>query len=259
MTGFPFRVVIPARYDSSRFPGKALALLAGRPILEHVWRQARDSGAAEVVVATDDARIAQVARAFGADVAMTASTHRSGTDRVAEVVAQRVWAAGELVVNCQGDAPLIPPSSLNQVADLLASNPGAAMATLCTPIREQGDYQSPHVVKVVATRDGRALYFSRAPIPAAGHGAPAAASRALFPASYRHVGLYAYRAGALQVIAASPPCDLEQSENLEQLRALWLGLEIRVGVVESGLGPDVDTPEDLARAAAYIARAGGPG
>lgn len=257
MADAPFRVVVPARYASTRFPGKALAVLAGRPILQHVWQQARMSRAQEVVVATDDPRIAEVARSFGADVAMTAITHRSGTERAAEVAAGRGWSAGDLVVNCQGDAPLIPPAAINQVADLLATHPGAAIATLCTPIRHVADYLNPHVVKVVTGRDGRALYFSRAPIPAAGHGASVALTDAVFPASFRHVGLYAYRVGALRAIAAAPPCALEQSENLEQLRALWLGLEIRVALAGSGLGPDVDTPEDLDRAAQFIARAGG--
>jgi 3-deoxy-manno-octulosonate cytidylyltransferase (CMP-KDO synthetase) len=244
-----FRVVIPARFASSRFPGKALALLAGRPILEHVWRQARASRATEVVVATDDERIAAVARRFGADVQLTGAAHRSGTERAAEVVAVRNWAEDSLVVNVQGDAPLIPPDAIDQVAGLLSESPGDALATLCTPIVHLDDYQSRHVVKVVCDQSGRALYFSRSPIPASSH-----AAEGDLPECFRHVGLYAYRAGALRRLAASPPCALELAESLEQLRALWLGLGIRVAVARQLLGPDVDTPEDLERAAAFLSR-----
>jgi 3-deoxy-manno-octulosonate cytidylyltransferase (CMP-KDO synthetase) len=247
-----FRVVIPARHASTRFPGKPLALLAGRPIVEHVWRQATASGAAEVVVATDDPRIEAAARRFGADVELTDPAHRSGTERAAEVAATRRWPDEAIVVNVQGDAPLIPPSAIGQVARLLGSAPDEAIATLCTPIANRDDYLNPHVVKVVCDRAGRALYFSRAPIPAESHGSPAG-----LPECFRHVGLYAYRAGALRELAAAPPCALERAESLEQLRALWLGLGIRVAVAGDLLGPDVDTPEDLERAAAFLARRGG--
>jgi 3-deoxy-manno-octulosonate cytidylyltransferase (CMP-KDO synthetase) len=246
-----FHVVIPARFASSRFPGKALALLSGRPLLEHVWRQARRSSAADVVVATDDERIAAAARGIGAEVLMTRASHRSGTERAAEVADVRGWPDDAVVVNCQGDAPLIPPTAIDQVAELLAAWPSAAMATLCTPIATIEDYFSSHVVKVVCDAEGRALYFSRSPIPATSH-----AGDAEVPESFRHVGLYAYRAGALRRLAAAPACALEVSESLEQLRALWLGLEIRVAVARDLLGPDVDTPEDLQRAAEFLRRAG---
>jgi len=252
MSSSDFHVVIPARFASTRFPGKALALLEGRSLLEHVWRQARRSRAASVVIATDDERIAAAARALGADVAMTRASHRSGTERAAEVAIARGWPDDAVVVNCQGDAPLIPPGAIDQVAGLLASAPTAAMATLCTPITAAGDYRSPHVVKVVCDAAGRALYFSRAPIPATSH-----ADGGEFPASFRHVGLYAYRAGALRQLASAPPCALEESESLEQLRVLWLGLEIRVALARDLLGPDVDTPEDLERAAAFMRRGQG--
>lgn len=252
MTNDSFRVVIPARHASTRFPGKPLALLAGRPIVEHVWRQAAASGAAEVVVATDDPRIEAAARGFGADVQLTDPAHRSGTERAAEVAATRRWPDEALVVNVQGDAPLIPPAAISQVARLLAASPGEAVATLCTPIANRDDYLNPHVVKVVCDRAGRALYFSRAPIPAESHASPAG-----LPECFRHVGLYAYRAGALRQLAAAPPCTLEQAESLEQLRAMWLGLGIRVAVAADLLGPDVDTPEDLERAAAFLARRAG--
>jgi 3-deoxy-manno-octulosonate cytidylyltransferase (CMP-KDO synthetase) len=254
MSNDSFHLVIPARYASSRFPGKALALLAGRSVLEHVWRQARRSAANQVVIATDDERIATVGRGFGADVALTRASHRSGTERAAQVAAERGWPDDTVVVNCQGDAPLIAPASINQVAALLSAQPGAAIATLCTPIRSTEEYSNPNVVKVVCAADGRALYFSRASIPSASHSAADGAPG--FPECFRHVGLYAYRAGALRRLAAAPPCTLEVTESLEQLRALWLGLEIRVALAEDLLGPDVDTPEDLERAAEYLRRRG---
>lgn len=247
-----FYVVIPARYASARFPGKVLALLDDRPVLAHVWGQARRSGAAGVVIATDDERIAAVARGFGADVALTSASHRSGSERAAEVAALRGWPDDTVVVNCQGDAPLIPPACIDQVAALLLARPGAALATLCTPIRSAEEYMSPNVVKVVCAADGRALYFSRASIPAISHGAVGGAAG--FPASLRHVGLYAYRASALRRMASAPPCALEVTESLEQLRALWLGLEIAVALANDQLGPDVDTPEDLRRAADFLQR-----
>lgn len=248
----PFHVVIPARFTSSRFPGKPLAMLAGRTVLEHVWRRARQSQAVDVIIATDDERIALAARALGADVQLTGTHHRSGTDRVAEVAKARRWGGGDIVVNCQGDAPLIPPSAIDQVAELLAAHPQAALATLATPITDWADYRSTHVVKVVCAADGRALYFSRSPIPATSHGTGNDDSRP--PASLRHVGLYAYRVAGLRQLASAEPCELERLESLEQLRALWLGLEIRVGQAVSKLGPDIDTPEDLARAETYLQR-----
>lgn len=247
-----FHVVIPARFASTRFPGKPLALLAGRTVLEHVWQQASRSGAADVVIATDDERIAAAGRKLGADVLITDASHRSGTERAAEVALVRGWPDDAVVVNCQGDAPLIPPTAIDQVAELLAASPGAAMSTLCTPIATIEDYRNSHVVKVVCDQDGRALYFSRSPIPASSH-----SSETDIPESFRHVGLYAYRAGALRRIAAAPACALEVSESLEQLRALWLGLEIRVALARDLLGPDIDTPEDLDRAAGFLRRAGG--
>lgn len=242
-----FHVVIPARFASSRFPGKPLALLAGRPMIEHVHQRALASGAGEVIVATDDERIATAARGAGARVAMTRSDHASGTDRVAEVAVARGWAADAIVVNVQGDAPLTPASSIRQVALLLAAHPQAAMATLCVPIEDATRYASPHVVKVVMDRSGRALYFSRAAIPSTAHGGGGA------PRAWRHLGIYAYRVAALLQLSASAPCELERSEQLEQLRALWLGMEIRIAAAEERHGPDVDTPEDVAAVEAWMA------
>lgn len=248
MSASEFKVVIPARFASTRFPGKALADLAGRPLLEHVWRRACASAAAEVVVATDDQRIAEAAQAFGADVIMTRADHESGTDRIAEVAELRAWDGQDCIINVQGDAPLIPLASINLVAALLKQNPQAAIATLCTPITDIEAYRSPNVVKVVCDQQGRALYFSRSPIPAVGHG-----NDAILPDAYRHLGIYGYRVGALRTLTATPPCYLERIEKLEQLRALWLGMEIRVGLAQEAHGPDVDTPEDLAEAAQYFA------
>lgn len=245
-----FRVVVPARYESSRLPGKVLLDVAGKPLLQYVWQQALASGAAEVVIATDSERVREAATAFGADVCMTGTDCASGTDRVAEVCRQRDWDDAMPVVNLQGDAPLMPPASVNKVARLLMEHRQAAMATLCTPLRDVAEYHDPHVVKVVFDAAGRALYFSRAPIPAAGHGATPEHAVAV---AHRHLGLYAYRPAALRQISAAAACDLERLERLEQLRALWLGLEIRIAVDTESHGPDVDTEDDLRRVQALLA------
>jgi 3-deoxy-manno-octulosonate cytidylyltransferase (CMP-KDO synthetase) len=249
-----FRVVIPARYASTRFPGKPLVLLGGKPMLQWVYENATRSGAREVVVATDDARIAAAARAFGAPVAMTSARHESGTDRIAEAAANAGWGPGEIVVNLQGDEPSLPPALLRQVAGLLEQDPGAAIATLATPVRSLAEYLDPNAVKVVAGEDGRALYFSRAPIPWHRDGAPGGGPD--HAGARRHIGLYAYRVGALQRLAALPVAALEAAEKLEQLRALANGLAIRIADAIERPGQDINTPEDLARAAVELA---GPG
>lgn len=247
MSAGKFRVVIPARYASTRFPGKALAVIAGETMIRRVHGAALASGADEVWIATDDERIATECHLFTDRIEMTSPEHRSGTDRVAEVAARRGWRSDEVIVNLQGDAPLTPPAGISRAAGVLLAKPSAAIATLCAPITAPGDYTNPNIVKVVFDATGRALYFSRAPIPSRGHGAP-------MPASYRHIGLYAYRAGALQRLAASrEPCPLEDAERLEQLRALWLGMELRVDVLPGMPGPDVDTPEDVDAVTAWIA------
>ena len=238
-----FRVVIPARYASTRLPGKPLALLAGTPLVLHVYRLALHAGAAEVMVATDDARIREICAEAGADVEMTDAAHPSGTDRIAEVAARRGWAADSIVVNVQGDEPFLPPALISQAAGLLERDRGAAIATLATPIATEREFRDPNVVKVVAARDGRALYFSRAPIPRdRDSGAPAP------PGARRHLGIYAYRVEALRRLAQSPPSPLEQAERLEQLRALELGLAIAVADASEVPGPGIDTAEDLERA-----------
>jgi 3-deoxy-manno-octulosonate cytidylyltransferase (CMP-KDO synthetase) len=238
-----YRIVIPARFDSSRLPGKALLPLAGKPMLQWVHERARDAHAAEVFVATDDERIAVAARGFAAEVVMTSRTHVSGTDRIAEVAAMRGWADGDIVVNVQGDEPLIPSAIIDQVAQLLAANPRADIATLASKIDTPADLADPNNVKVACDATGRALYFSRAPIPW-NRDAP----NTLTPASFRHIGIYAYRVAALRRLANLAPARLEQIEKLEQLRALENGLEIRVALAAERPLADVNTLADLERA-----------
>ncbi len=243
-----FRVVIPARFESTRLPGKVLLDIAGKPMIQHVWDRATESGASEIVIATDSDQVAAVAAGFGADVAMTSTECNSGTDRVAEVCRQRRWADDAVVINVQGDAPLLPGASIQRVAALLYDNPGAAIATLCVPLADEDEYRDPNVVKVVFDRNGRALYFSRAPIPSPGHG-----SKPVLSSCFRHLGIYGYRAAPLLELSAAEPCELEQTERLEQLRAMWLGMDIFIAVDEAAAAPDVDTPEDLAKVAALLA------
>lgn len=232
-----FIVVIPARYASTRLPGKPLVEIAGKPMIEWVFRQAAKSGAAEVIVATDDERIAAACRAFGAPVELTSPEHASGTDRIAELARRFEWPDGEIVVNVQGDEPLISPACIAQAAQLLDAHPQAAIATLVAPLTAQAEFSDPNFVKVVTDKDGWALYFSRAPIPWPRDGG--------MPAVMRHIGLYAYRAGGLRALSAAPACTLEQVEKLEQLRALWLGLRIMVATAAEPPSPAVDTEEDL--------------
>jgi 3-deoxy-manno-octulosonate cytidylyltransferase (CMP-KDO synthetase) len=244
-----FRVVIPARYESSRLPGKVLLELAGKPMVQWVWERASASGASEVVIATDSEQVAVVAKAFGADVCLTSADCQSGTDRVAEVCQQKNWDASVPVVNVQGDAPLLPPESIQKVARLLQDFPQAAVATLCVRMASEADYLDANVVKVVFDQHGRANYFSRSPIPAQAHGAN---DQPAWHHAYRHLGLYAYRADALQTLSQTAPCAQEQLERLEQLRALWLGMEIRIAEDPQAHGPDVDTAADLERVAALL-------
>ena len=251
-----FRVVIPARFASTRLPGKVLAPVGGRPMIEHVYRLAVLSGAHEVVVATDDERVRAVCSAFGAAVELTSPDHPSGTDRIAEVARLRHWDDDSIVVNVQADEPLLPPALIDQAAALLAGDPAADIATLCTPITAIDDYLDPDVVKVVTRADGRALYFSRAPIPWNRDGAAAGlASQQDWRGSRRHIGIYAYRIGALRRLAASGPTPLEQIERLEQLRALQSGLAIAVAEAIEAPGPGVDNAADLAKVERLFATA----
>jgi len=248
-----YRIVIPARYASTRLPGKPLIRIAGRPLIQWVYERARRSGAAEVLVATDDERIAEAARGFGAEVVMTSILHASGTDRIAEVAARRGWGDDEVVVNLQGDEPLMPESLIDQAAGLLAAHAGAGIGTLAARIATLGAYLDPNVVKVVTGAAQRALYFSRAPIPWNRDTAPAGlASQRSFGHARRHIGIYAYRTGALRRLAALPPSPLEQLEKLEQLRALENGFDIRVADAAEMPGPDVNTPDDVARVEALL-------
>ena len=245
-----FRVVVPARFASTRLPGKPLALLAGTPLVLHVHALAVRSGAREVVVATDDARIGDACVSAGADVELTDASHLSGTDRIAEVAARRGWAPDSIIVNVQGDEPLLPPALIAQAAGLLESDRGAAIATLATPIATAGEFHDPNVVKVVASCNGRALYFSRAPIPwERDDGA------SLPRGARRHLGIYAYRVEALRLLSQAPPSPLELVERLEQLRALQLGLVIAVADACEAPGPGIDTREDLERAETLIQKA----
>ncbi|MFC5698495.1 3-deoxy-manno-octulosonate cytidylyltransferase [Pseudomonas sp. GCM10022186] len=243
-----FTVVIPARYASTRLPGKPLQDIAGKPMVQHVWEQARRSAAQRVVVATDDARIVEACQAFGAEVLLTRADHNSGTDRLAEVASQLGLASDAIVVNVQGDEPLIPPAIIDQVAVNLATHPEAGIATLAEPIREVQALFNPNVVKVAADRNGLALTFSRAPLPWARDAF--AVSREQLPADVpyrRHIGIYAYRAGFLHDFVAWGPCWLENTECLEQLRALWHGVRIHVADALEAPPAGVDTPEDLER------------
>lgn len=252
----PFTVIIPARFGSTRLPGKALRAIAGRPMIEHVWARACASAAQRVVVATDDGRIEAAARGFGAEVCMTATHHLSGTDRVAEVAARLQLPPEAIVVNLQGDEPLVPPAIIDQVAANLAARPHMHMATLCEPLDEVL-LHDPSAVKVVRGADGRALYFSRATIPwyrdafaqAPGQ-LPEAAPAG--PLLRRHVGLYAYRVDYLRELVALAPCALELAESLEQLRALYHGGLIHVDEACEVPGPGVDTEADLARVEALL-------
>jgi 3-deoxy-manno-octulosonate cytidylyltransferase (CMP-KDO synthetase) len=242
-----FRVAIPARYASTRLPGKPLALLAGTPMILHVHRLAGRSGAHEVVVATDDERIRAACAAAGADVEMTSAKHPSGTDRIAELAARRGWSGDAVVVNVQADEPMLPPTLIRQAAELLERDAAADIATLAAPVENLEEYLDPNVVKVVTQSNGRALYFSRAPVPWHRDGATAGlGSQTRFRGARRHLGIYAYRVDALVRLAAAPPSTLERAESLEQLRALQMGLAIAVGDARERPGPGVDTPDDLA-------------
>ena len=232
-----FIAVIPARFGSMRLPGKPLLDIAGQPMIQHVYARAKSSRAERVLVATDDQRIEDVVKGFGGECLMTASDHPTGTDRLAEVADILGLAADAIIVNVQGDEPLVPASAIHQVADMLIAHPEASIATLCEPIHDLSDIEDPNQVKVVKSQTGRALYFSRARIP--GHPTQA------FGTHYRHIGLYAYRAGFLRDFRTWEPSRLEQFERLEQLRALEHDRLIQVDVALESIPPGVDTEHDL--------------
>jgi len=252
-----FKVVIPARYASTRLPAKPLLQIAGRPMIQWVIDAAAASRADEVLVATDDARVAQAAidsRQPQHSVAvMTRAEHQSGTDRIAEVAALRGWSERTIVVNVQGDEPQLPPQLIDQVAALLERHPDADIATLCAPIASLHEFLDPNVVKVVMADSGAALYFSRAPIPWHRDGAAQGlASQTSMQGAQRHLGLYAYRVEALRRLTQIAPSTLETTEKLEQLRALQAGMRIVVEVATTLPGVGVDTEQDLARVRADL-------
>lgn len=243
MTEPAFKIVIPARYNSSRFPGKPLALIAGVPMVVRVYQQALKSNATEIIVATDDNRIAEACHNSGVPVCMTSPDHPTGTDRIAEVAKTQRWSVDDIIVNVQGDEPLIPVSSIQQVAANLHHFSQASIATLATPITDYDEFMDPNIVKVVFDHTGMAHYFSRSPIP---FDRDAAAVRQSVSGAFRHLGLYAYRAGFLTRYCDMSKCHYESIEKLEQLRALWHGEGIHVDIASELPGMGVDTPEELA-------------
>jgi 3-deoxy-manno-octulosonate cytidylyltransferase (CMP-KDO synthetase) len=241
-----FVVVIPARYASARLPGKPLADIAGKPMVVHVADRAREAGAQEIIVATDDRRIMEAVAKCGHTAMMTRSDHVSGTDRIAEIAAARAWPDDLVVVNVQGDEPRIPPQLVRLVAEQLVSHRDAAIATACHRVHSAAEMLDSNAVKVVLDKQGYAAYFSRAPIPYARDAFKVDMSR--LPEGlpvYRHLGLYAYRCSFLRIYSTLVPAAIEQFESLEQLRALWHGYRISVAVTDQAPDPGVDTPEDL--------------
>jgi 3-deoxy-manno-octulosonate cytidylyltransferase (CMP-KDO synthetase) len=241
-----FVVVIPARYASSRLPGKPLVDIAGKPMVVHVAERARLSGAAEVWIATDDERIRQAMQQHGCQTLMTRADHASGTDRIAEVAATRAWRDNQIIVNVQGDEPRIAPELIRHVAEMLARQPEASMSTACHALTDVKELFDPNCVKVVLDHTGDALYFSRATIPWARDAF--ASDRGHIPDGlpiYRHIGIYGYRCGFLKLYPKLEPPAIERFEALEQLRALWHGHRIAVAVTEHAPEAGVDTPEDL--------------
>ncbi len=245
-----FVVVIPARYASTRLPGKALLEIAGKPMLQHVYERGTESNATEVVIATDDTRIADAAEAFGATVCMTGNQHRSGTERIAEVCELLDWSDDQIVVNLQGDEPSMPAALINECAALL-EDASAHIATLASPFLSREDFESVNCVKVVRDESDHAIYFSRAAIP---HARSAEHRELAIQSALHHHGIYAYRCNVLQQLVATEPSALEISEQLEQLRALSMGLKIAVGKPSERPGIGIDTNEDLRRAEKYFSR-----
>lgn len=244
-----FTVVIPARYDSTRLPGKPLVDIAGKPMIQHVYERAQESGAENIIIATDDQRVADAASGFAAEVCMTSSQHSSGTERLSEVVTKLGLNNDEIVVNLQGDEPLMPPSLIHQVAQNLADYSQASIATLAEKIHTAAELFDPHAVKVISDQNGYAIYFSRAPIPW-DRDAFSITTEELPEQSlhFRHIGLYAYRAEFIKEYVSWPACELEHMESLEQLRVLWHGHKIHVAEADESAVAGVDTEADLARA-----------
>jgi 3-deoxy-manno-octulosonate cytidylyltransferase (CMP-KDO synthetase) len=246
-----FHVIIPARFGSTRLHGKPLLQIGDRPLIQWVWQSAVESGAASVLIATDDDRIRAAALGFGADCLMTSPHHVSGTDRIAETVRVRGFAADDIVVNLQGDEPAMPAEVVARVAHGLRDVAGADISTAAAPIRSLREFLDPNCVKALRDPDGRALYFSRAPVPWP-RDSIAAERPASFVGAWRHIGIYAYRVRSLLQFAAWPPTPLEMTEKLEQLRALEHGMHIHVVTLRESPPAGVDTPEDLERVRAEL-------
>ncbi|KOO16801.1 3-deoxy-manno-octulosonate cytidylyltransferase [Vibrio xuii] len=247
-----FTVVIPARYQSTRLPGKPLADIGGKPMIQWVYEQAIQAGADQVIIATDDNRVEQAVKAFGGQVCMTSPDHESGTERLAEVVEKMAIADDHIIVNVQGDEPLIPPSIITQVAENLA-NSQAPMATLAVEISDEAEVFNPNAVKVLTDKDGYAMYFSRATIPWDRDNF-AQQDKKIAQPLMRHIGIYAYRAGFINTYINWEPTALEKIECLEQLRVLWYGEKIHVEVAKQAPAAGVDTPEDLEVVRSIIAK-----
>lgn len=248
-----YKVIIPARYASSRLPAKPLALIAGQPMIQHVYRQACKSGADQVIVATDDQRIYTAVKDFGGEVCMTSAQHTSGTDRLQEVAASYNFNERDILVNVQGDEPLIPPQVIDQVAANLAAEENVSVATLSEPISSFEDFNNPNMVKVVVDKNGHALYFSRAPIPWPRDAL--AKNCTQLPNdlnAQRHIGIYAYRVSLLNRFVTWPAAPLEQLECLEQLRVLNQGEKIHIQLACAEVPGGIDTAEDLERIRAYM-------
>lgn len=249
-----YHIVIPARMASQRLPGKPLADLAGKPLIRRVHERAMESTADSVVIATDSREILDAANSFGAVAVMTARRHQSGSDRIAECADLLGWPDEAVIVNLQGDEPQMPARCLDQVAGLLKRMPGADVASLCRPIEDAREVADPNVVKVVMSEDGLALYFSRSAIPYARDFTTTDEALAKGTAWYRHVGVYAYRAGALRAFTSMAPTPLELTERLEQLRFLESGQRIAMAPACEPIPPGVDTPGDLQRVREYFDR-----
>lgn len=249
-----YHIVIPARFASERLPGKVLLDIAGQPMLQHVWQQARQSSALSVVIATDDVRIEAAARDFGAQVVMTAATHRSGSDRIAECADQLGWQDDQLVINLQGDEPLMPPACLDQVAALLEQQFDCDVASLYWPILEAAEVLNPNAVKVVTDVQDRALYFSRSPIPYARAYSDVQSAIEAGIVWKRHLGLYAYRLSALRRFTSVSATALESAESLEQLRIMEQGGHIAMAQACEFIPAGVDTEEDFFRVLEYTKR-----
>jgi 3-deoxy-manno-octulosonate cytidylyltransferase (CMP-KDO synthetase) len=246
-----FHVIIPARFGSTRLPAKPLLQIGDRPLIQWVWQSAIDSGATSVLVATDDERIRAAALKFGADCEMTSPHHLSGTDRIAETVRARGFAADDIVINLQGDEPSMPADVVARVAQALRETPGSEISTAVAPIRSLREFLDPNCVKALRARDGRALYFSRAPVPWP-RDSIAAERPASFLGAWRHIGIYGYRVRSLLQFAAWPPTPLEMTEKLEQLRALEHGMHIQLVALSESPPAGIDTPADLERVRAEL-------